>query len=134
MFQAVERGHEDCPICLTALVSATYIDSSKSFFVTKSKQVASGGDRSQKRNKEPNSQSASKFRAGKSSSSKINTENQSKKYENEAEIQTVTRKTVLLSCSHVFHMTCLEMFEELNVDSTSKQCPVCRTKYQKKVF
>ena len=44
------------------------------------------------------------------------------------------RKTVLLSCSHVFHVTCLEMFEELNVDSTSNLCPVCRTKYQKKIF
>ena len=115
-------------------MSATYIDSSKSFFVTKSKQVASGGERSQKRSKEPNSQSAAKSKGSKTSSSKTKLENQSSVMETETENQPMPRKTVLLSCSHVFHVTCLEMFEELNVDSTSNLCPVCRTNYQKKVL
>lgn len=134
--KAVERGHEDCPICLTALVSTSYIDSSKSFFVTKSKDTASGKLRSQqKKNSEPPKQSASKTRGNKTNASAKNKhDTRSNNYENEAESQTVVRKTVLLSCSHVFHVTCLEMFEELNVDNTSNLCPVCRTKYQKKVL
>lgn len=43
------------------------------------------------------------------------------------------RQTVLLSCSHVFHETCLEMFEELSME-TNSSCPVCRSKYQKRVL
>ena len=117
-------------------MSTSYIDSSKSFFVTKSKDTASGESRSQqKKNSEPLKQSASKTRGNKTKASAKNKhDNQSNNYENEAESQTVVRKTVLLSCSHVFHVTCLEMFEELNVDNTSNLCPVCRTKYLKKVL
>lgn len=44
------------------------------------------------------------------------------------------RQTILLSCSHVFHLTCLEMFEALVCDSTNIVCPVCRSKYQKKTL
>ncbi|XP_074646132.1 RING finger protein 32-like [Tubulanus polymorphus] len=40
------------------------------------------------------------------------------------------REVTLLSCSHVFHKTCLNMFEELNVGSVNS-CPVCRSNYQK---
>ena len=135
-FQAVERGHEDCPICLTALISTTYINSSKSFFITKSKDTASGEPRSQqKKTSQPQSLTGSKSRESRTKNvTRTKSDNQSSKNENEAEVQTVIRKTVLLSCSHVFHVTCLEMFEELNVDSTSNLCPVCRTKYQKKIF
>ncbi|KAI8767405.1 RING finger protein 32 [Biomphalaria glabrata] len=44
-----------------------------------------------------------------------------------------TRSTVLLSCSHVFHSTCLKTLEEiamLNINT----CPVCRAHYQKKIL
>lgn len=47
--------------------------------------------------------------------------------------QQTTRPLVLLSCTHVFHATCLEMFEQYSCDSTFS-CPVCRTVYQKNTF
>ncbi|XP_006816105.1 RING finger protein 32-like [Saccoglossus kowalevskii] len=40
------------------------------------------------------------------------------------------RKTILLSCSHVYHLTCLNAFEELSLGE-KKVCPVCRSGYQK---
>ncbi|XP_077993826.1 RING finger protein 32-like [Glandiceps talaboti] len=43
------------------------------------------------------------------------------------------RKTVVLSCSHVFHHTCLQAFEELSV-SEKLVCPVCRSGYQKYIL
>ncbi|XP_038046163.1 RING finger protein 32-like [Patiria miniata] len=43
------------------------------------------------------------------------------------------RHTVLLSCTHVFHLVCLQAFEELSLAQT-KVCPVCRSGYQKKVL
>ena len=43
------------------------------------------------------------------------------------------RPLVLLSCTHVFHATCLQMFEQYSCDSTHN-CPVCRTVYQKNTF
>lgn len=42
------------------------------------------------------------------------------------------RVTVLLSCTHVFHLCCLEAFEELSL-GVQKICPVCRGGYQKRV-
>lgn len=44
-----------------------------------------------------------------------------------------SRPTVLLSCSHVFHATCLEAFEEFSLD-TRHVCPVCRSLYHKKTL
>ena len=39
---------------------------------------------------------------------------------------------VLLSCSHVFHLTCLKSFEKF---SRSKKCPLCRrADYQSRVI
>ena len=43
------------------------------------------------------------------------------------------RRTVLLSCTHVFHRVCLEAFEELALAQT-KVCPVCRAGYQKRTL
>ncbi|XP_005673141.1 RING finger protein 32 isoform X2 [Sus scrofa] len=44
-----------------------------------------------------------------------------------------SRETVLLSCSHVFHHTCLLALEEFSVgDSPLHACPLCRSCYQKK--
>ena len=44
------------------------------------------------------------------------------------------RRTVaLLSCSHVYHSTCLQTFEEFAL-SDRRQCPVCRSGYQRKIF
>ncbi|UJR30165.1 hypothetical protein I4U23_017705 [Adineta vaga] len=49
------------------------------------------------------------------------------------EQQSTKRPLMLLSCTHVFHATCLQMFEEYCCDPTPN-CPVCRTVYQKNTF
>lgn len=41
------------------------------------------------------------------------------------------RKTVLLSCSHAFHEPCFEMFEQFCTGSYDPVCPVCRSPYLK---
>ncbi|CAF3032312.1 unnamed protein product [Rotaria socialis] len=51
----------------------------------------------------------------------------------QAELQQPKRPLILLSCTHVFHATCLQMFEEYCCDPTPN-CPVCRTAYQKNTF
>lgn len=45
------------------------------------------------------------------------------------------REAVLLSCSHVFHRTCLLALEELSWgDAPRHACPLCRSHYQKKIL
>ncbi|XP_019386107.1 PREDICTED: RING finger protein 32 isoform X1 [Crocodylus porosus] len=44
-----------------------------------------------------------------------------------------TRQTVLLSCSHMFHHTCLQTFEDFSLGERHI-CPLCRSCYQKKVL
>ncbi|NXC46517.1 RNF32 protein, partial [Penelope pileata] len=44
-----------------------------------------------------------------------------------------SRQTVLLSCSHVFHQTCLQAFEEFSL-AVQHICPLCRSHYQKRVL
>ncbi|XP_041817463.1 RING finger protein 32 [Chelmon rostratus] len=43
------------------------------------------------------------------------------------------RRTVLLSCSHLFHQLCLEAFEAFTVESRPS-CPLCRSAYHKKLI
>ncbi|XP_045877201.1 RING finger protein 32 isoform X8 [Meles meles] len=47
-----------------------------------------------------------------------------------------SRETVLLSCSHVFHHTCLLALEEFSMGDSSPfhVCPLCRSGYQKKIL
>lgn len=42
------------------------------------------------------------------------------------------KKTILLSCSHVFHANCLGAFETFS--DGQRKCPVCRSSYKKKLF
>ncbi|XP_018122625.1 RING finger protein 32-like [Xenopus laevis] len=44
-----------------------------------------------------------------------------------------SRPVVLLSCSHVFHQSCLHAFEEFTVGE-SYICPLCRSPYKKKLL
>ncbi|NWW48586.1 RNF32 protein, partial [Pedionomus torquatus] len=44
-----------------------------------------------------------------------------------------SRQVVLLSCSHLFHHTCLEAFEEFSMGG-QRMCPLCRSPYQKKIL
>ncbi|KAK9527660.1 hypothetical protein VZT92_014202 [Zoarces viviparus] len=43
------------------------------------------------------------------------------------------RRTVLLSCSHLFHQLCLEAFEAFSTESRPS-CPLCRSAYHKKLI
>ncbi|XP_048462016.1 RING finger protein 32 [Rhincodon typus] len=43
------------------------------------------------------------------------------------------RQTVLLSCSHTFHYTCLKAFEDFSEGETHT-CPLCRSTYEKKIL
>ncbi|XP_026536706.1 RING finger protein 32 [Pseudonaja textilis] len=47
--------------------------------------------------------------------------------------QSRPRQTALLSCSHVFHSTCLQAFEEFSLRERPI-CPLCRSCYQKKII
>nr|XP_056713632.1 RING finger protein 32 [Euleptes europaea] len=47
--------------------------------------------------------------------------------------QSCSRKTVLLSCSHMFHSACLQAFEEFSLGETLV-CPLCRSCYKKKIL
>lgn len=84
--QAVERGHGECPICLTHLEDTPGQKTSSS----------QGGD-------------------------------------HPPHHEDIRRQTLLLSCTHVYHVRCLEAFEELSL-SKHKVCPVCRSGYQKRTL
>ncbi|KAM3593050.1 uncharacterized protein V6R79_005094 [Siganus canaliculatus] len=43
------------------------------------------------------------------------------------------RHIVLLSCSHLFHLLCLEAFEAFSIE-TRPSCPLCRSVYHKKLL
>lgn len=45
-----------------------------------------------------------------------------------------SRSVVILSCSHLFHHTCLSALEEFSVGEGRFLCPVCRSYYQKKLL
>ncbi|XP_032093666.1 RING finger protein 32 [Thamnophis elegans] len=47
--------------------------------------------------------------------------------------QSCPRQTALLSCSHMFHSTCLQAFEEFSLRKRPI-CPLCRSCYQKKIL
>nr|XP_061809765.1 RING finger protein 32-like [Nerophis lumbriciformis] len=43
------------------------------------------------------------------------------------------RRSVLLSCSHLFHQVCLDAFESFTTDR-APACPLCRSDYHKKLI
>jgi len=43
------------------------------------------------------------------------------------------RQLVLLSCSHLFHATCLQAMEEFTPERARHVCPVCRSNYRTKL-
>ncbi|XP_078285543.1 RING finger protein 32 isoform X1 [Rhinoraja longicauda] len=45
----------------------------------------------------------------------------------------LVRQTVLLSCSHTFHYTCLKAFEDFS-EGEDHICPLCRSTYEKKIL
>ena len=107
----------ECPICLTGLSLPSDITVSKDTKVKSVFHLTSVDN--VKKNKQTSTQ--------KSTSPEGNSVNGGG--------DKAARVTVLLSCSHVYHSTCLNMFEELTVaDRNRHLCPVCRAAYQKKVI
>ncbi|CAC5406166.1 RING finger protein 32 [Mytilus coruscus] len=120
--KAVERGKMECPICLTGLALPSDInipDNAKVksvFHLTSADSINKTKRTSTQKTSEKGRQSVQ----GGGDNEATNKEG---------------RQTVLLSCSHVYHSTCLGMFEELTiVEKNRHKCPVCRTAYQKKII
>ena len=114
-FQAVERGNVDCPICLTPLEKDGLVQ--EACTETKIKTGTSSQAKSKKRT--------------------LNKGTGDKKTEETVKLpikHIPKRERTLLSCSHVFHKTCLDTFEELAEGDRRFMCPVCRTAYQKRTL
>ncbi|KAK3087334.1 hypothetical protein FSP39_004798, partial [Pinctada imbricata] len=127
--KAVQRGNSECPICLGALGSHSYIDSRTSIPKTQTVQ-----DLYHSLSK-PTEKSASGGSARVSQSQNTRSKNHSTNASHtETSGSSKARKTVLLSCSHVFHDVCLQTFEDLTLSEGRPQCPVCRSAYQKKII
>ncbi|XP_005094019.1 RING finger protein 32 [Aplysia californica] len=60
--------------------------------------------------------------------------NESKSSESGCPQKKKIRSTALLSCTHVFHATCLQTLEDIAMLEMRNTCPVCRAHYQKKII
>ena len=111
----------ECPICLTGLSLPSDIHIHKEAKVKSVFHLTSAENLPRSKRTSTQKSSAKEGKSGVNSCG--------------SEINGQGRQTVLLSCSHVYHSTCLEMFEELTLaDKNRHLCPVCRTAYQKKVI
>lgn len=144
--QAVERSHQDCPICLTSLIATS---PEKSAPGPSPREGA--GDSKSKGPAQP-TKTASALKVDKSQTAKhrgraasgrrttAQSPGDQAKQSSEAGAEMPAkkvgrpRKTVLLSCTHVFHETCLLTLEELAMGEIRNSCPVCRAVYQKRVI
>lgn len=129
--KAVTRQELECPICLGALVLSDQLGNGPpSSYTTQDLHHAMSS--LSKQTDRPNSSQKTRDQGKDSVISKITPQNNSPA---EARCcgKTGIRKTVLLSCSHVFHETCLATFEELTCEERPV-CPVCRSLYQKRVL
>ena len=149
----MERGNIDCPICLTSLE-----ETRQSTVGQKKEKVVPKNKRSSQDKPSLRPSSLTKQHTKKSASStkltagnlnvlhkKFLEEKQEIFLKEEEEVKSETsgqrgldcfksrRSCVLLSCSHVFHTTCLDAFEEYGVCERENTCPLCRTCYQKKI-
>lgn len=129
--KAVTRQELECPICLGALVLSDQLGNGPpSSYTTQDLHHAMSS--LSKQPDQPNSSQKTRGQGKDPVISKITPQNNSPA---EARCcgKTGIRKTVLLSCSHVFHETCLATFEELTCEERPV-CPVCRSLYQKRVL
>ncbi|XP_071103177.1 RING finger protein 32-like [Haliotis cracherodii] len=137
--KAVERGHGDCPICLTSLKTKGLTTETQ-----EAKNTTSKGTKYPRKKQNPllilQNYPLSKSKPGNIQESlsmnSVETGTSPRVTEPEAGPggDRSSRTTVLLSCSHVFHETCLDMLEHLAMGEIKRTCPVCRTAYQKKVI
>ncbi|XP_078580580.1 RING finger protein 32-like [Branchiostoma floridae x Branchiostoma japonicum] len=124
--RAVERGDTDCPICIMPLTSEGH--SSNDGPITSQGQTPST-----RPSKRSTPQGVKGQRSKCSSKGSKDDAQKSKVKRSDSDLQVQRRPTVLLSCSHVFHRTCLEAFEEFAVGEGKFVCPVCRSSYQKRI-
>ncbi|KAK7093165.1 hypothetical protein V1264_008807 [Littorina saxatilis] len=136
--KAVERANQECPICLTGLCSE--VDKSPP---TSSRDRGAGESKGKPLSSPTTAvaslnltkSQAARQKAGLGKGNKANS-----KEEGEKEMKKLPkkaakpRKTVLLSCTHVFHETCLLTLEELAMGDIRNSCPICRAIYQKRVI
>lgn len=129
--KAVTRQELECPICLGALVLSDQLGNGPPSSYT-TQDLHHTMSSLSKQPDQPNSSQKTRGQGKDSVISKITPQNNSPA---EARCcgKTGIRKTVLLSCSHVFHETCLATFEELTCEERPV-CPVCRSLYQKRVL
>ncbi|KAL8602806.1 hypothetical protein ACOMHN_061040 [Nucella lapillus] len=160
--KAVERSNQDCPICLTSLTLDACPDTPRPDPSPTDQAIAAGDCKPKTpphsaKTTTPKPPHRPKQRAGrktdtaqkdgegkeagvKTSGGKTKkTETAQKDGEgNEAAAAKAsggrTRRTVLLSCTHVFHETCLHTLEELAMGEVRNLCPVCRAMYQKRTI
>ncbi|KAK7495716.1 hypothetical protein BaRGS_00013163 [Batillaria attramentaria] len=155
--KAVERSNQDCPICLTSLGPASPEKTPRE----PSTHTGSGDERGRSFPSPPTAvamlkSTKTRLPAKQKADSRINLppignskSMSTQKEEGSVESQDGAsekvdkrpqkkcgkpRKTVLLSCTHVFHETCLQTLEELAMGDIRNTCPVCRTIYQKRVI
>lgn len=159
-YQAVLRGEVDCPICLTELQLASDLNVTNSAEAHNftSSDVPFGFKKDQSAPKYSTTGAENKRK----NTDKKLLEKLSRQALPDSKSQTVlehsrepvpvkpnttislaskmmpsstrARSTVLLSCTHVFHTTCLRTLEELAMADLRNTCPVCRAHYQKKVI
>lgn len=129
--KAVTRQELECPICLGALVLPDQLGNGppSSYTTQDLHHAMSSLSRQPDR---PNSSQKTRNQEKDSVISKIMPKNNSPA-DGHCCGKSGIRRTVLLSCSHVFHETCLATFEELTCEERPV-CPVCRSLYQKRVL
>ncbi|XP_022099772.1 RING finger protein 32-like isoform X2 [Acanthaster planci] len=152
--KAVERGKTECPICIMPLYQPDSVDTSTNSTITQHSETTSHKTRTKPCERPPNKPTRSATCMPNNSTQKKKIRQQDTRVPSRSSgslhhrRQTQTendtssdrdgdrqspRHTVLLSCTHVFHLVCLQAFEELSLAQT-KVCPVCRSGYQKKVL
>lgn len=133
-FQAAERDNKDCPICLTSLCNTS----------ENTPRELTSPCKGDHKEKIMHQKSASAHKISEQTKFGLpqlvppqggkNRNAESKTIEQQMKKSVKCRKTVLLSCTHVFHETCLLTLEELALGDIRNKCPVCRAVYQKRII
>lgn len=153
--QAVERGEAECPICLTELWLPTNCSRSElttpSFTINipsstkkpsqkKQNNCKTMGTLINKTTGRPTILPQTRKNSGLKDREPClidemngNSCNSASKSDNKEQTRCL-RSTVLLSCTHVFHSTCLRTLEDIAMQDMKNTCPVCRAHYQKKIL
>jgi hypothetical protein len=129
--KAIERGDTDCPICLMRL------DISTDIWISTNPTLSQNAGKTALRTAAGGTQ-ASVLHPCCASSSLGSAAPQTHPSLAETTASGPTcenrRSVILLSCSHVFHATCLQALEEFTAGEGRNVCPVCRSHYRTKTI